>query len=167
MIPIPVYNIIKPYLLLITATVSSLSNATQATWSVNWVYQSHVQLLHVFANIFKPWKKHQAIKPIHLGPKISLPLTLPTPHTLFIEVIVPSMEGGYVYECCPMCGIHFDSAPKILFQLDLGDNCIVFENFMASIGDLMVTNWVYWRRVSGASKRIFATMKSTIDAVKF
>ena len=24
----------------------------------------------------------------------------------------------------------------------LGDNCIVFENFMASIGDLMVANWV-------------------------
>jgi hypothetical protein len=37
---------------------------------------------------------------------------------------------------------------------------IVFENFTASIGDLMVANWVYWRRVSGASKRIFATMKS-------
>jgi len=38
---------------------------------------------------------------------------------------------------------------------------------MASIGDLMVANWVYWRRVSGASKRIFPTMKLTIDAVKF
>ena len=49
----------------------------------------------------------------------------------------------------------------------LGDNCIVFENFMASIGDLMVANWAYWRCNSGASKRIFATMKSTIDAVKF
>jgi len=49
----------------------------------------------------------------------------------------------------------------------LGDNCIVFENFTASIGDLMVANWVYWRRVSGASKWIFATIKSTIDAVKF
>jgi len=36
---------------------------------------------------------------------------------------------------------------------------------MASIGDLMVANWVYWRRVSGASKWIFATIKSTIDAV--
>jgi hypothetical protein len=24
--------------------------------------------------------------------------------------------------------------------LELGDNCIVFENFMASIGDLMVAN---------------------------
>ena len=31
----------------------------------------------------------------------------------------------------------------------------------------MVANWVYWRRVNGASKRIFATIKSTIDAVKF
>ena len=31
----------------------------------------------------------------------------------------------------------------------------------------MMVNWVYRRRVSGASKRIFATMKSTIDAVKF
>jgi len=28
----------------------------------------------------------------------------------------------------------------------LGDNCIVFDNFTASIGDLMVANWVYWRR---------------------
>ena len=26
----------------------------------------------------------------------------------------------------------------------LGDNCIVFENFTASIGDLMVANCVYW-----------------------
>jgi len=50
---------------------------------------------------------------------------------------------------------------------DLGDNCIVFENFTASIGDLMVANWVYWRCDSGASKRIFATIKSTIDAVEF
>jgi hypothetical protein len=33
---------------------------------------------------------------------------------------------------------------------------------MASIGDLMVTNWDYWWCVSGASKRIFATIKSTI-----
>jgi len=36
----------------------------------------------------------------------------------------------------------------------LGDNCIVFENFTASIGDLMFTNWVYWRRVGGAIKHI-------------
>jgi len=49
----------------------------------------------------------------------------------------------------------------------LGDNCIVFENFTASIGDLMVANWVYWQRVSGASKRIFATIKTPVDAVKF
>ena len=49
----------------------------------------------------------------------------------------------------------------------LGDNCIVFENFTASIGDLMVANWVYWRHVCGASKRIFATIKPPIDAVKF
>ena len=31
--------------------------------------------------------------------------------------------------------------------MQLGDNCIVFENFRASIGDLMVANRVYWRRV--------------------
>ena len=31
----------------------------------------------------------------------------------------------------------------------LGDNCIVFENFTVSIRDLMVANWVYWRRESG------------------
>jgi hypothetical protein len=28
------------------------------------------------------------------------------------------------------------------FAGQLGDNCIVFENFTASIGDLMVANWV-------------------------
>ena len=28
----------------------------------------------------------------------------------------------------------------------LGDNCIVFDNFMASIADLMVANCVFWRR---------------------
>jgi hypothetical protein len=31
----------------------------------------------------------------------------------------------------------------------------------------MVANWVYWRRVSRASKWIFVTIKSTIDAMKF
>jgi hypothetical protein len=54
-----------------------------------------------------------------------------------------------------------------LIVMQLGDNCIVFENFTASIGDVMVANWVYCRRDSGATKRIFATIKSTIDAVKF
>jgi hypothetical protein len=29
--------------------------------------------------------------------------------------------------------------------LYLGDNCIVFENFTASIGDLMMANCVYWQ----------------------
>ena len=51
--------------------------------------------------------------------------------------------------------------------IQLGDDCIVFENFTLSIGDLMVANWVYCRRVSEARKRIFATIKSTIDTVKF
>jgi hypothetical protein len=49
----------------------------------------------------------------------------------------------------------------------LGDNSVVSEDFTASIGDLMVTNWVFWRRDNGASKRIFATIKSKIGAVKF
>ena len=31
----------------------------------------------------------------------------------------------------------------------------------------MVANRVYWRRDSGAIKRIFGTIKSTIDAVQF
>ena len=44
----------------------------------------------------------------------------------------------------------------------LGDNYIVFENFTASIGDLMVVNLVYWRCDSGASKRKYATFKSTV-----
>jgi len=39
-------------------------------------------------------------------------------------------------------------------RTQLGDNCIVFENFTASIGDLMVANWVYWRCISGACKWI-------------
>ena len=50
----------------------------------------------------------------------------------------------------------------IATNIYLGDNCIVFENFTASIGDLMVANLVYWRRNSGASKRIFATIKSCV-----
>jgi len=54
------------------------------------------------------------------------------------------------------------TALDLNFTRDLGDNCIVFENFTASIGDLMGTNWVYWWRDNGASKRIFATIKSTI-----
>jgi hypothetical protein len=32
---------------------------------------------------------------------------------------------------------------------------------------LMVANWVYWQRISRASKRIFATIKYPIDAMKF
>ena len=51
--------------------------------------------------------------------------------------------------------------------VDLGGNCIVIENFTASIGDLMVTNWVYWRHDSRACKQIFTTIKSTVDAMKF
>jgi hypothetical protein len=54
-----------------------------------------------------------------------------------------------------------------MLTVELGDNCMVFENFTASVGDLMVAYWVYWRRASGVSKRIFANIKSTIDAVKF
>jgi hypothetical protein len=42
---------------------------------------------------------------------------------------------------------------------DLGDNCIVFENFMTLIGDLEMD---YWRCVSGTSKRIFVTIKSCV-----
>jgi hypothetical protein len=44
---------------------------------------------------------------------------------------------------------------------------IVFENFIASVRNLMIANWVYWRRVSGSNKRILAIIKSTIDAVTF
>ena len=59
------------------------------------------------------------------------------------------------------------STRKLYQNKYLGDNCIVFENFTASIWYLMATNWVDWRHVSGASKQIFATIQSTIDAVKF
>jgi len=55
--------------------------------------------------------------------------------------------------------VHCNKIKKYIY---LGDNCIVFENFTASIGDLMVTNRVDWRRVSGYSEQIFATIKSTI-----
>ena len=64
-------------------------------------------------------------------------------------------------------GVKQQSLTHWIYACYLGDNCIVFENFMASIGDLKVAKWVYWQRDSGASKRIFATIKSTIDAVKF
>ena len=42
--------------------------------------------------------------------------------------------------------------------IHLGDNCIVFEASTASNGDLMDANRVYWRRVSGDRKRVFATI---------
>ena len=48
------------------------------------------------------------------------------------------------------------------FRIKLSDNCIVFENFTASIGELMVANLVYWRHVNGASKWIFKTIKSQL-----
>jgi hypothetical protein len=51
-----------------------------------------------------------------------------------------------------------------IVNLQSGDNCIAFENFTASIRDLMDANWDNWRRVSGASKRIFATIKIKFDA---
>jgi len=35
---------------------------------------------------------------------------------------------------------------QIAFGLNLGDNCIVFANFTASIGDLMVANWASRRQ---------------------
>lgn len=56
------------------------------------------------------------------------------------------------------------SRHKFAAGLNLGDNCI--WQFQASTGDLIVANWAYWWQDSGTSKRIFATMKSTIDAVK-
>jgi hypothetical protein len=83
--------------------------------------------------------------------------------------------SGRVSSFCSTSGIHqlfHPSYGPMPFRTEgwpweLGDNFIVFENFTASIGHLMIINWVYWRRVSGASKRIFATIKSTIDAMKF
>jgi hypothetical protein len=54
---------------------------------------------------------------------------------------------------------YFSFFPWFFQSCDLiGDNCIVFENFTASIGDLMAANWVYWRCESVACKRIFATI---------
>jgi hypothetical protein len=35
-------------------------------------------------------------------------------------------------------------APNFYSVIYLGENSIVFENFTASIGDLMVANLVYW-----------------------
>ena len=62
-------------------------------------------------------------------------------------------------KCYIVLLINVISMCKCFIAHYLGDNCIVFENFTASIGDLMVANWVYWGRVSRASKRIFATIK--------
>jgi hypothetical protein len=42
-------------------------------------------------------------------------------------------------------------------HVQLGDNNIVFENFMVSIGDLMVSNWAYWRHNSGAWEELTDT----------
>jgi hypothetical protein len=69
-------------------------------------------------------------------------------------------------------GFSQDFRPLVTFGepgdvIEKGDYCIVFENFTASIGDLMFANGIYWPRVSGISKQTFATIKSTIDAVKF
>jgi hypothetical protein len=44
-----------------------------------------------------------------------------------------------------------------MFSCKGSQNGIVFENFTASIGDLMVANRIFWQRDSGACKRIFAT----------
>jgi hypothetical protein len=33
-------------------------------------------------------------------------------------------------------------------EVQLGDSCIVYKKFTASIGDLMVANWVYYRVAS-------------------
>ena len=93
--------------------------------------------LSIYSN---PEKNIRQLNPYIWARKLVYPPPPSPPHTLFIEVIVKSMEIGYVYVCCPMWGIDFASAHMILFQLDLGDNCIVFENFTASIGYLMVTN---------------------------
>jgi hypothetical protein len=41
------------------------------------------------------------------------------------------------------CSLLYDFVLQKFFfsvSLKLGDNCIVFENFMASIGDLMIAN---------------------------
>ena len=66
---------------------------------------------------------------------------------------------------CPNTNVFCISQDLKEVKIYLGDNS-VFEDFTASIGDLMMANWVYWQRVNWASKRIFATKKSTIDAVK-
>jgi len=49
----------------------------------------------------------------------------------------------------------------------LGDNCIVFEHFTASIVDVMVVNIRLLAPLSRRQKTQFATIKSPIDAVKF
>jgi hypothetical protein len=42
-----------------------------------------------------------------------------------------------------------------IFIYYLGDNCIVFENFKASIEDLIVANWVWiWRFEARKGKKV-------------
>ena len=70
----------------------------------------------------------------------------------------------------PKNNVQCNAIPKIKktrWNNILGENCIELANFTTSILDLMVANWIYWWHVSRDSKRIFATIKSTIDAVKF
>jgi hypothetical protein len=55
---------------------------------------------------------------------------------------------------------------RFIRSFHVSENCTIVT---ASIGDLIFANSVYWRCVNGASKWIFASIKSTIDAetVKF
>ena len=91
-------------------------------------------------------------------------------HMLFMVFISPSTVRLCVF--FGLSPLHFPSevqcsAVLVMTVLYLGYNCIVFENSTASIRNFIVANWVYWQCIYGASKRISATIKSTIVAVKF
>jgi hypothetical protein len=52
-------------------------------------------------------------------------------------------------------------------MINIISNSIVFEDLPALIVDLITANLACWRRVSEASKRVFATIKSKLMPAKF
>lgn len=52
------------------------------------------------------------------------------------------------------------------FIIILGDNCIVMKICFHQLVIWWSEIWVYWQHISWASKQIFSTIKSAIDACK-
>jgi hypothetical protein len=71
--------------------------------------------------------------------------------TVWYNLSKLTMVSSYTYKICQIFRFGSLLAPfskhnsifLVIYQL--GDDCIVFENCKASIGDLMIANWVYWQ----------------------